>query len=63
LKTIVRLGVARSSAEDLLLAVKLINADNDLSKNIDLRDEIKSLSVPPKINMALTKKVEEVKKE
>lgn len=63
MKTIVRLGVARSSAEDLLLAVKLINADKDLAKNIDFRDEIKSLAGPPKVNMVQHKKVEEVKKE
>ena len=44
MKTIVRLGVARSNAEDLLVAVKLINGDGDLAKIIDLRDEINYLT-------------------
>lgn len=44
MKTIVRLGVARSNAEDLLVAVNLINGDRDLANSIDLRDEVKFLT-------------------
>ncbi len=44
MKTIVRLGVARSNAEDLLVAVKIINGDRDLANSIDLRDEVKFLT-------------------
>jgi hypothetical protein len=43
LKTIVRLGIVRSSAEDFLIAVNLINQNPELASHVDLRPEIKSL--------------------
>jgi hypothetical protein len=43
LQTIVRLGIVRSSAEDFLIAVNLINENPELGNQVDLRPEIKSL--------------------
>ena len=43
LRTIVRLGIVRSSAEDFLIAVNLINQNPLLADTVDLRADIKSL--------------------
>jgi hypothetical protein len=54
IRLILRIGIARSNPEDLLIADRLLNNEN-ISKVVDLREEIKIISQMANTNATITK--------